>query len=209
VKVFLVVALTSFLACVMGQQAAASRLVFSFARDNMFPRAHWFSKMSRTTHVPVNALIAVNVLPVTLYVFIYLSPDSLVRIAAFQMLAGYFAFQMVVVASMRARARGWRPGGQFTLRGLGWPVSLTALSYGIFAMVMLAKPAGDTDLPFYDRWIALIGFLIVATVGLVYMVVIKPYRASDAPEGDAVEMAELLHARRRADTNTEGVTVHD
>lgn len=36
-KIFLVVALTSFLACVMGQQAAGGRLIFSFARDDMFP----------------------------------------------------------------------------------------------------------------------------------------------------------------------------
>lgn len=39
-KLVLVVTLTSFLAGVMSQQAAASRIVFSFARDDMFPGAH-------------------------------------------------------------------------------------------------------------------------------------------------------------------------
>ncbi|WP_433259557.1 APC family permease (plasmid) [Streptosporangium sp. CA-135522] len=202
-KIFLVVALTSFLACVMGQQAAASRLIFSFARDDMFPRSTWFSKISTRTHVPVNALIAANVLPILLYVFIYYLPDSLFRIASFQMLAGYFAFQMVVFASLRARRKGWRPAGRFSLGRGGWPVSIAALAYGIFAMVMLAKPSGDANLAFYDRWISLIGFLIVAATGLIYLLVAKPFRRSSAPEGDAVEMAERLRASHLAAEPTE------
>jgi amino acid transporter len=194
-KAFLVVALTSFLACVMGQQAAASRLVFSFARDDMFPRIHWLSQLSRTK-VPVNALVAVNLPPIALFVFVYFEPDSLFRIAAFQMLAGYFAFQMVVFASIRARRRGWVPGGSWTLGKAGWPVSIAALAYGILAMVLLAKPAGDPEAPFYDRWIALIGFVVVATVGLIYQAVAKPHLASDAPEGDAIAVANALRAQR-------------
>ncbi|NGO06908.1 amino acid permease [Streptomyces sp. HC44] len=201
-KIFLVVALTSFLACVMGQQAAASRLIFSFARDDMFPRSAWFSRLSPRTHVPVNALIAANVLPVGLYVFIYFSPDSLLRIAAFQMLAGYFAFQMVVLASMRARRKGWRPAGRFSLGRAGWPVSVSALAYGVFAMVLLAKPSGDGSLPFYDRWISLIGFLVVAGTGLTYLLVMKPSRGSSAPEGDAVEVARQLRASHSTSTHS-------
>lgn len=206
VKAFLVIALTSFLACVMGQQAAGSRLIFSFARDKMFPGSSWFSRVSARTHMPINALIAVNVLPMLLYGFIYFSPDSLFRIAAFQMLAGYFAFAMVVVASMRARRRGWRPAGQFSLGRFGWAVSLAALAYQIFAMIVLASPSGDAELPFYDRWISLIGFLVVAVTGLAYLLIAKPERDSTAPQGDAVEIAEMLHAARTKDdlerTNT-------
>ncbi|MBD3003484.1 hypothetical protein [Streptomyces sp. 5-10] len=41
---------------------------------------------------------------------------------------------------------------------------------------------------FYDRWISLIGFLVVAGTGLIYLLVAKPYRNSDAPEGDALDM---------------------
>ncbi|MFF2925100.1 APC family permease [Streptomyces celluloflavus] len=203
--VFLVVALTSFLACVMGQQAAASRLIFSFARDNMFPRSGWFSKISPRTHVPVNALITANVLPIVIFVFIYYSPGSLFRIAAFQMLAGYVAFQMVVFASLRARAKGWRPAGKFSLGRAGWAVSIAALAYGVFAVIMLASPSGDTGLAFYDRWISLIGFLVVAATGLVYLLVAKPYRASDAPEGDAIDMAERIRASHSTVEPTERI----
>jgi amino acid transporter len=197
-KAFLVVALTSFLACAMGQQAAGSRLIFSFARDRMFPRSDWFSRVSTRTRVPINALIATNVPPMLLYVFLYFSPDALLRIAAFQILAGYFAFQMVVLASLRARRRGWHPAGQFTLGRWGWVVSGVALTYGILAMLVLARPSGADSLPFYDRWIALIGFLVVAASGLAYLLTAKPYRESTAAEGDAIEVAERLRAARAA-----------
>ncbi|OQS13389.1 amino acid permease [Nocardia donostiensis] len=195
-KAFLVVALTSFLACVMGQQAAASRLIFSFARDGMFPGSTLFSRVTRWAKVPLTSLLAVNVIPIGLFVFLYFVPDALFRVAAFQMLAGYVAFQMVVLASIRARARGWIPAGRWSLGRWGWPVSVAALTYGIFSIVLLAKPAADTQLAFYDRWVALIGFLIVAAVGVCYMWFAKPYRHSAAPEGDAIEIANRLRELR-------------
>jgi amino acid transporter len=194
-KIFLVVALTSFLACVMGQQAAGSRLIFSFARDDMFPGSAVFKKIS-ANKVPFNALLIVTVVPFVLFVLLYFLPDALFRVAAFQILAGYFAFQMVVLASLRAKAKGWKPGGTWTLGKWGWPVGVGALIYGVLSMIVLARPNGDTSLAFYDRWIALIGFLIVAAVGLVYMLIAKPYRHSTAPEGDAIAIANLLREHR-------------
>jgi amino acid transporter len=200
-KIFLVIALTSFLACVMGQQAAASRLVYSFARDRMFPGSAWFSVMSQKRRVPVRALVAVNIPPLLLFVFSYFTPDSIYRIAAFQMLAGYVAFQMVVLAALRARLRGWRPAGSFTLGRAGLPITVAALAYGILSVIILAAPSGDADLPFYERWIALIGFLTIAAVGLAYLFIVRPERGSDAPEGDAVQVAERLRAAKtRIDT---------
>jgi hypothetical protein len=131
-----------------------------------------------------------------LFVLLYFLPDALFRVAAFQILAGYFAFQMVVFASLRAKAKGWKPGGTWTLGKWGWPVGIGALTYGVLSMIVLARPNGDASLAFYDRWIALIGFLIVAAVGLVYMLIAKPYRHSTAPEGDAIEIANLLREHR-------------
>lgn len=194
-KVFLIVALTSFLACVMGQQAAGSRLIFSFARDDMFPGSAIFKKISRRK-VPVNATVAVAFVPICLFVLLYFLPDALFRVAAFQMLAGYFAFQMVVFASLRARAKGWQPGGRWTLGKWGWPVGIGALIYGVLSMIVLARPNGDPSLHFFDRWIALTGFVVVAAIGLVYMVIAKPYRNSTAPEGDAAEIANVLREHR-------------
>ncbi len=204
-KIFLCVALTSFLAGVMSQQAAASRLTFSFARDEMFPGSKIFRKVSSGRHLPVNALLAINVVPVLLVIFNYFSPDGLLKIAAFQVLAGYVAFQMVVLAALRSRLKGWRPAGPWNLGRWGMLVNATALGYGVFACVMLAKPTGDGS--FFDRWVALIGFLIVFALGLAYLLIAKPDRKSQAPEGDAIEVAEKIVAAR-ARTHSEHTPDH-
>lgn len=195
-KVFLIVAVTSFIAGVMGQQTAVSRLVYSFARDGMFPGSHIFARSSVRRHIPVNALLGINVAPILIIVFVYFFPDSLFRIAAFQVIAAYFSFQMVVFAALRIRTKGWKPGGPWTLGRYGYVVNVVALIYGISAMIILAKPSGDESLPFYDRWIALIGFTIIAVVGFVYMITTKPGAKSQAPEGDAIEVANRLRAGR-------------
>ncbi|BCW42676.1 amino acid permease (plasmid) [Arthrobacter sp. StoSoilB3] len=192
-KIFLVIILISFLAGVMGQQTAVSRLVYSFARDNMFPGSHLFAKTGKNSHVPVNALLLVNILPVLITIYVFFSPDSLFRIAAFQVLAGYFAFAIVVFAALRARFNGWKPAGVFSLGRWGTVVNIIALCYLLAGMLILGKPdLSKPDAPWYDQWIALIGFLVVAVSGLLYLLIAKPDRASTAPQGDAVEVANKL-----------------
>ncbi|MDT4838379.1 permease, urea carboxylase system [compost metagenome] len=207
-KIFLVIALTSFLACVMGQQASSSRLVYSFARDNMFPGAHIFAKLSKKGHVPVCALVGVNALSALLLLFVYLVPDSLYRVAGGQMLAGYVAFQMVVVAALRARMKGWKPAGAFSLGRWGWIVNLGALAYGIFACVILSMPSSNESLGLLDRWIALVGLSVVVVTGLLYMYIAQPHRNSTAPEGDAIEVANAMRrsagVARTGDTSQAG-----
>jgi amino acid transporter len=191
-KCFLVIVLVSFLAGVMGQQTAVSRLVYSFARDDMFPGSHLIAKTTKS-HLPRNALLITNVLPVLLVVYVFFSPDALFRIAAFQMLAGYCAFAIVIFAALRARFKGWRPAGQFTLGRWGFIANVGALLYLLAGMVVLAKPDFSKEgMPWYDQWVALVGFSIVTVTGVLYLLIAKPYRNSTAPEGDAVEVAEKL-----------------
>ncbi len=194
-KIFLVVALTAFLSCVLSLQAAASRLLFSFARDGMIPGHKWLAKVSVRSKVPVNALIVACTIPVILCLIIFVGPDQLLnQITAFAVLGIYVAFQSVVLASLRQRIKGWRPAGPFNLGKAGIVVNIVALAYGIFAMVLLAWP-GHSGV-FLNDWVVLIGFGVVAITGLLYLFVARPDSKSDAPEGDAIQVAELLRARR-------------
>jgi amino acid transporter len=194
-KIFLIVALTAFLSCVLSLQAAASRLLFSFARDGMVPGHKWLSKVSPRSKVPTNALIVACVIPVLICVIIYLGPDQLLtQITSFAVLGIYVAFQSVVLASLRQRIKGWKPAGLFNLGKGGFAVNVIALAYGIFAMVLLAWP-GHSGV-FVNDWIVLIGLGIVAGTGLIYLFAARPDRKSTAPEGDAIQVAELLRARR-------------
>jgi hypothetical protein len=73
---------------------------------------------------------------------------------------------------------------------------VAALAYGIFAMFLLARP-GTAD-TFLDRWIVVIGAVLVFVTGLAYMFIAKPYdRSEGVPEGDAVEVAAQLRSLRQ------------
>ncbi|WP_426519271.1 APC family permease [Diaminobutyricibacter sp. McL0618] len=194
-KIFLIVALTAFLSCVLSLQAAASRLLFSFARDGMVPGHKWLSKVSPRSKVPTNALIVACVIPLLICVIIYLGPPELLtQITSFAVLGIYVAFQSVVLAALRQRIKGWKPAGPFNLGKGGFVVNVIALAYGIFAMILLAWP-GHSGV-FVNDWIVLIGLAIVAGTGLIYLFAARPDRKSTAPEGDAIHVAELLRARR-------------
>lgn len=194
-KIFLVVVLTAFLSCVLSLQAAASRLLFSFARDGMIPGHTWLARVSPRSKVPVNALIVACTIPVVLALIIFIGPDELLtQITAFAVLGIYVAFQSVVLASLRQRIKGWKPAGPFNLGKAGIVVNVVALAYGIFAMILLAWP-GRSGV-FLNDWIVLIGLGVVAGTGLLYLFIARPDHKSDAPEGDAIHVAELLRAHK-------------
>ncbi|MFJ3956741.1 APC family permease [Arthrobacter sp. NPDC090010] len=197
-KVFLIIAVTAFISCVLSLQAAASRLLFSFARDGMLPGHRWLSKVSPRSKVPTHALIVACTIPVILAVLVYLNGDLLTAVTSFAVLGIYLAFQMVVLAALRQRTKGWRPAGPFSLGRLGPVVNIAALAYGLFAIFLLARP-GDTGNALTD-YVVLIGLGVVALSGLLYLFVARPDRGSNAPEGDAIAVAEQI--RRRTGTTS-------
>jgi len=195
-KLFLIVALTAFLSCVLSLQAAASRLLFSFARDGMIPGHTWLAKVSPRSKVPTNALIVACTIPLILCIIIYVGPaDLLNQVTAFAVLGIYVAFQSVVLASLRQRVKGWRPAGPFNLARAGFAVNTAALIYGICAMILLVWP-GHTGV-FLNDWIVLIGLAIVAGVGFLYLFIANPDSKSGAPTGDAIEIAAMLRAHNQ------------
>jgi amino acid transporter len=195
-KIFLVVTITAFVSCVLSLQAAGSRLLYGSARDRMLPGSGWLSHMSAKHAVPTNALLVACVVPIVICLFVYWRPDSLPRVTAFAVLGIYISFQAVVLAALRQRLRGWRPAGVWNLGSAGMVVNVLALAYGIFAMILLARPTDAES--FLDRWVVLIGAIVVIGVGLLYMAVAKPYeRSQGVPEGDALEVAQQLHTMRQ------------
>jgi amino acid transporter len=196
-KVFLVVTVVAFVSCVLSLQAAGSRLLYAFARDRMLPASGWLSHVSARHAVPTNALLVVCVLPVLICLFVYVRPDTLARVTAFAVLGIYIAFQAVVLAALRQRLMGWRPAGLWNLGSAGLVVNVLALAYGLFAIVLLLKPAPGTE-AFLDRWIVAIGLVVVAGTGALYLALARPDRHSaHVPEGDAREVAQELQQIRR------------
>ena len=186
-KIITVIVLISFLSCVLSLQAAASRLIYSYARDRMIFASDALSSFSPTRHVPPIALTVAALVPAALVAIAELiSSSALLRVISFASAGIYIAFQTVVGAALVARSRGWVPTGRFTRGRWGLPVNVAALVYGVAGALNLAWPRGDAA--WYDKWIVVIGCVIVAGVGLVYMLLARPYTRSTAPAGDAVRL---------------------
>ncbi|CAN5180679.1 amino acid permease [soil metagenome] len=198
-KVFLCVALLSFISGLLSLQAALSRLLYSFGRDNMLPASSWLSRLSSEHAVPQNAMVVTCMAPLAICVIVYLMPGSLSRVTAFAVVGIYVCFQMVVLAALRQRMKGWRPGGVWTLGRLGLPITCLALVWGVLGIVVLSWP-GARDLMFLDRWIVLIGLFAVVALGATYMVLKRPYLRLNGPSGDAVAVADQMRADRAQET---------
>jgi amino acid transporter len=195
-KVFLVIAVTAFISCVLSLQAAGSRLLYSFARDRMLPGSGWLSKMSERHAVPANALLVACLIPILICLYVYVDPDQLPRVTAFAVLGIYIAFQAVVLAALRQRLKGWRPAGDWNLGRWGLIVNLAALCYGVIAMILLLKPPAGAE-TFLDKWVVVVGLCIIVVSGLTYMTVTRAYSHSDeVGEGDAIQVAEMLQSMR-------------
>ncbi len=184
-RVVLVVVLISFLSCALSLQAAASRLIYSYARDHMMPASQVLSRFSAGRAVPPYALLLAAAVPAVIIIGSKVSADALTKIVSFAALGIYLGFMMVVLAALRARLKGWVPAGKFRLGSWGLPVTIAAFTYQVLAAVNMAWPR-TPDVPWYDNYIVLLSAAVVILVGLAYMLVAKPYLRKDTPHGDAV-----------------------
>ncbi|AXI80374.1 APC family permease [Peterkaempfera bronchialis] len=190
-KVVLGIVLLSFLSCAMSLQAAASRLAFSYGRDDMIMGSRLLRKFSQAKHVPPYALLLAAIVPAVVVVGSKISTDALTKVISFAAVGIYLGFQMVVLAALRARLKGWQPSGKYRLGRWGLPVNIAALAYGLLAIVNMCWPR-TPGTPWYDNWIVPLSAVVVVGIGLLYMAVHRSHGRSDAPYDDAIPKAAAL-----------------
>ena len=111
------------------------------------PRRHDHGQLAapassrQTRHVPPYALLVAAVVPAVIVIGSKFSTDAITKIISFaRRSASTSAFQMVVLAALRARLKGWVPSGKYQLGRWGMPVNVAALVYGVVAMINMAWP---------------------------------------------------------------------
>ncbi|MNF45925.1 Putrescine importer PuuP [compost metagenome] len=182
-KLVMAVVMVSFISCVLSLQAAVSRLLFAYARDEMIVGSSLLKRLS-ANHVPSFALIVCGVVPATIVCLGLFMADAVATIVGFAAIGIYIAFQLIVIAALIARAKGWRPSGQFSLNGWGPLVNIGALVYGICAIVNMVWPRSP-DAAWYINYSMILTTVVVLAVGFLYMLLAKPYNKGTAPAGDA------------------------
>lgn len=174
-RLVIAVVMVSFLSCLLSLQAAASRLLFAYARDRMIFANGWLGQLSPRTRVPVHALLVTGVLPALIASIGHWLQDAVNTIISFAAIGIYVAFQMVILGAVIARARGWRPAGPFRLGRWGWPVNLLALCYGTSAVANMVWPRSPQE-PWFVNYGMLFTTAVVVGTGLLYLVLGRPHR---------------------------------
>ncbi|HEV3019228.1 MAG TPA: APC family permease [Burkholderiaceae bacterium] len=183
-RVVIAVVMVSFVSAQLSLQAAASRLLFGYARDDMIVGSRYLARLSRGRHVPANALILAGAVPALIALSAPWLQDAVATIISFAAIGIYIAFQMVVFAALVARSRGWLPAGVFRLGVWAWPVNLVAFVYGVGAIINMAWPRSPQD-PWYSNYAMILTSASVLGLGALFMVIARPYDRGHAPAGDA------------------------
>lgn len=170
-KVALALIVLGYCSCTLAIQAAATRLVYAFGRDGMIVGGRVLSKLHPRTHMPVGALAVTALIPSAIA---FLPSATVNRIITFAVVGIYVGFQAVVLASVIARARGWKPAGAFTLGRWGWAINIAGLVYGVTAVIVLSWKTPALGTSFFDRWLVPISVGVIAAAGIVYMLVARP-----------------------------------
>ncbi|MEV7384512.1 amino acid permease [Streptomyces sp. NPDC091215] len=170
-KFALALIVLGFISCVLAIQAAATRLVYSFARDGVIAGSRAFSTIHPKFHMPPGAIAVATVVPAGITL---LPSASVARIITFAVVGIYLGFQSVVLASAIARARGWQPSGAFRLGRWGWAVNLLGLVYGVTAIIVLSIKTPASGTGFFDRWLVPISVGIVLGAGILYLLIARP-----------------------------------
>jgi amino acid transporter len=165
-------------------QAAASRLLFAYARDRMIVGSGSLSRLSPHTHVPVAALMLAGIVPAFIALCGLWLQNAVNTIVSFAAAGIYIAFQMLVLGALIARLKGWKPSGPFTLGSLGVPINVLALAYGVSAIVNMLWPRSPND-PWYSNYGMMVTAAGIIVLGLIYMVGARPYDHGNSPAGDA------------------------
>ncbi len=153
----------SILACGIASMAAASRLLFSLARDRMLPGSTWLGRIGEQHRTPRNSLLLVWVIS-TAAVLLFGQTDLISSISA---VSGYLGYGCIMFAALR-RLRG--DGKLFSLQSL---TALLALLWTIGLVVALTLP--ETEIPGWeDRHIPAKATLLALTAGaIIYFAVIR------------------------------------
>jgi amino acid transporter len=182
-RLVIAVVLISFLSCILSLQAAASRLLFAYARDKMILGSARLAQLSERS-VPAAALVVSGIIPAAIVFIGFFLQDALTIIVSFAVAGIYMSFQMIVAGALYARFKGWRPSGSFRLGLWARPVNVAALIYGLAALADIFWPQTPAA-PWYVNFAISFTTLIVVGAGAAYMILGRPYDRGDAPAGDA------------------------
>ncbi|MCW2904548.1 MAG: amino acid permease, partial [Streptosporangiaceae bacterium] len=164
-------------------QTAATRMLFSMARDGVVPFSRSLARISPRTGMPAGPVLVTGVLSAVIVAINFASPDAFLAIGTTCIVLLYIAYAMVTGPLLLQRLRGsWRDGAPartdergrplFSLGRWGLPVNALADVYGVGMAVNLAWPRVEVYAPtshqWYFQWFTVLFVVVAVALGAAY-----------------------------------------
>ena len=154
-----------FLASFLALQTSASRVIWSYARDNALPAPHLLARLTKGQKQPIFALLVASTIGALMILASQEAPDFYTLMLNFTSGGFYLAFLFPLIGALVVKLRGeWRPG-PFTLGKGSLFVSVVALLWAVFQFVNIAWPRNFYDS--YLNWSIIIAVGALLVIGVV------------------------------------------
>jgi urea carboxylase system permease len=174
-RVFLVDVAIAISVCTLAIHTAATRMVFSMARDHALPLSRALSKVNRRTGTPIRPALLIGVLAAALLLVNVGNAALFTTLASVCIMLLYLAYLMVTTPLLLRRRTGWaaEEGGRrlFSLGRWAVPVNVLAVVWGLGMAVNLGWPRAEVFDPsgghWYLRWFAVLFLLLALVLGAI------------------------------------------
>jgi amino acid transporter len=140
----------AFLATFVAAQAAASRMIWSFARDNVLPASGTLKRLMGSARIPVPAIILTAVIP-SLVILTSTQGAVYSTMVLFATAGFYIAFAFPLVAlCWKKLTRRWVPG-PFNAGRASVPLVVITTAWVLFELINISWPR-DNASPWYIQW---------------------------------------------------------
>ncbi len=138
--------------CTLAIQTAASRLMFSMARDGRLPASAALSKVNSRTGTPIAPSVLIGVACIAVLGINVGNSAIFTTLSSVCIILIYLAYLLVTAPLLVRRLKGWPSGGPqvdaegrplFSLGRWGLPVNIAAVAYGVLMVVNLAWPRAE------------------------------------------------------------------
>jgi amino acid transporter len=139
-KVFIIFIIYSVFALIVVSIAAMARLLFSLARDNMFPGSHVVGKVNETTKTPITAILITTFLFVVVMLIAAKFPSTYVILISSTPILVYTGYLVLTIAYAVRRNKISHIPTAFNLGKWAVPVFIFSGIYLVAALCVLTIP---------------------------------------------------------------------
>jgi amino acid transporter len=187
IKPILFLFVIGFVASFLALQASGSRVIWSYARDNVLPGSKTLVRLSKSEAQPVPAILVTAVIGALVYLIS--ATDVYSVLVTFTAGGYYLAFLFPLVTGLVARLRGrWEPG-PWTLGVFSTPVAVLAVLWAGFAFLNIVWPRHISE-SWYINWAFFVAMGVILALGAVIRRSSKATPRSEPPAQELTPIKE-------------------